>query len=403
MADFTQVGGITTLQNLRTASTERLVEKLHGYAERRPAALCLPSLYTDLFSPAMDTILEELEKVTYIKQIVISVDKADKDEFQHSKERIAKLPQDVTLIWVDGPKIQEFMAKLERHGLETGGPGKGRAVWIGIGYAIASGLVSEVILHDCDIVTYNQDFLARLCWPLMNPHLGFEFVKGYYARVSEKLNGRVMRLFVVPLVNAMIKILGHHPLLEYYRSFRYPLAGEFGMSVELAKTLRMPYDWGIEVSVLAEVYRSTTPKQVAQIDLADQYDHKHQEISAQDASKGLMKMTVDIATAIFRNLAIEGVVMSPGFFTTLSTTYLREAQNAVKIYHAVSKLNDLKFDRHSEQAAVDSFSGAVRLAADKYMKGPLDSPLISNWNRIVAAEPKAGDELLNIVHDDMKG
>jgi glucosyl-3-phosphoglycerate synthase len=69
-----------------------------------------------------------------------------------------------------------------------------------------------------------------------------------------------MRLFVVPLVNAMIKILGNHPLLEYYRSFRYPLAGEFGMSVELAKTLRMPYDWGIEVSVLAEVFRSTTPK-----------------------------------------------------------------------------------------------------------------------------------------------
>lgn len=400
MADFLQNGKITTLQNLRTNTTEGLVAELNRYSKHRPLALCLPSLYTDLFSPAMDNILEILSKVTYVKQVVISVDRANADEFQRSKSRIKNLPQEVSLVWVDGKGIQNIFSRLERHGLETGGPGKGRAVWIGIGYALASGLCSEIVLHDCDIVTYDEDFLARLCWPLMNPHLGFDFVKGYYARVSDKMNGRVMRLFVTPLVNAMIKILGHHPLLQYYSMFRYALAGEFGMSVELAKALRMPYDWGIEVSVLAEVFRSTTHKQVCQVELTDRYDHKHQDLSAHNLEGGLMKMSIDIATAIFRNLATEGVIMSPGFFTTLCTTYLREAQNAVKIYHSLAEFNGLKFDRHSEQSAIDSFAEAIKYAASAYQEGPLATPLISNWNRIAAAEPNIFDELKETVDAD---
>jgi glucosyl-3-phosphoglycerate synthase len=400
MADFTQTGGITTLQNLRTRDIEDMVEELKRFSKRRPTALCLPSLYTDLFSPAMDRILKVLEEVTYITQVIISVDRANAGQFEESKERIKKLPQEVKLIWVDGKRIQGLFSRLERHGLETGGPGKGRAVWIAVGYAIASGRCSEIILHDCDIVTYDLDFVSRLCWPLMNPHLGFDFVKGYYARVSDKLNGRVMRLFVVPLVNAMIKIIGHHPLLEYYRQFRYPLAGEFGMSVELGKALRIPYDWGIEVSVLAEVFRSTTPKQVCQIELTDKYDHKHQDLSAHNPEAGLMKMAIDIATAIFRNLATEGVVMTTGFFTTLCTTYLREAQNMVKLYHSLSELNGLYFDRHAEQSAVDSFANAVRHAATAYQQGPLATPLIANWNRVVAAEPNMFEELLEAVEED---
>jgi glucosyl-3-phosphoglycerate synthase len=348
----------------------------------------------------MDHILEILKNVNFIEQIVISVDRADAEQFEHSKERIKDLPQDVKLVWVDGKRIQGIMTKLERHGLETGGPGKGRAVWIGMGYAIATGRCSELVMHDCDIITYDLDFLARLCWPLMNPHLGFDFAKGYYARVSNKLNGRVMRLFVQPLVNAIIKLVGHHPLLEYYRNFRYQLSGEFGMSVELAKALRMPYDWGIEVSVLAEVYRSTTPKQVCQIELTDKYDHKHQELSPQNPEAGLMKMSIDIATAIFRNLATEGVIMSPGFFTTLCTTYLREAQNMVKLYHSLAELNGLFFDRHAEQTAVDSFAVGIRHAATAYQQGPLATPLIANWNRIVAAEPAIFEDLVEAVETD---
>lgn len=402
MADFAQCGGVTTLQNLRTRELSDLVRELDKFSRKRPAALCLPSLYTDLFSPAMDNILDTLSTVTYLKQVIISLDRANRKQYLEARERIAQLPQDTRLIWVDGERIQSLFTRLDRNGLDTGGPGKGRAVWIAIGLAIATGQCSEVVLHDCDIVTYDQEFLARLCWPLMNPHNGFDFVKGYYARVSDKLNGRVVRLFMSPLVAALIKILGHHPLLEYYRSFRYPLSGEFGMSIELAKALRIPYDWGIEVSVLAEVYRSTTPRQVCQIELTDRYDHKHQDLSAGNPEGGLLKMSIDIATAIYRNLAIEGVIMSPGFFNTLSTTYLREAQNAVKTYHSLAELNGLPFDRHEEQSAVDSFTGAISRAAQIYQQGPLASPLISNWNRVLAAEPNFYEELDEAVRLDFE-
>lgn len=403
MADFTQFGGISTLQNLRTRDTADLVAELQRYAKHRPTALCLPSLYSDLFSPAMDNILSVLEGVDYICQIVIALDRANDEQFSQAKRRIAKLPQHVRLIWIDGDNVQRLLTRLERQGLETGGPGKGRAVWIAIGYAIASGLCTEIVLHDCDILTYTDDFLARLCWPLMNHHLGFDFVKGYYARVSDRMNGRVMRLFVIPLVNAIIKIIGHHPLLEYFRAFRYPLAGEFGMSVEFAKVLRMPFDWGIEMTVLAEVYRSTTAKQVAQIELTDHYDHKHQSLSTDNPEGGLMKMTIDIATSIFRNLATEGVVMSPSFFTTLSTTYLREAQNAVKTYHSLAELNGLPFDRHAEGQAVDSFAGAIKHAAAAYQQGPLATPLISNWNRIIAADPNIFENIVDVIEKDNNG
>ena len=44
--------------------------------------------------------------------------------------------------------------------------------------------------------------LARLCYPVAHPSLGFDFCKGYYARVTEKLNGRVMRLLITPRLRA---------------------------------------------------------------------------------------------------------------------------------------------------------------------------------------------------------
>ena len=400
MSDFAQHGEISTLHDLGTREPADLAAELEKYVRRRPAALVLPSLYGDLFSPAMDNILETLREVHYLRQIIIALDRADSKQFEASRERVSDLPQHVRIVWVDGDRVQEMFAIAERQGLETGGPGKGRAVWIALGYVIASELCTEVLLHDCDILTYSSAFLARLSYPLLSPHLGFEFVKGYYARVSDRLHGRVTRLFVYPLIKAMIKIIGHHPLLEFMRSFRYPLAGEFGMSVELAKNLRIPYDWGLEISVLAEVFRAVKPRQVCQVDLGGNYDHKHQTLSPDNPEGGLMKMAADIASAIFRNLATEGVVMSPGFFSTLRTTFLREAQNSVRTYHTVAELNGLPFDRHHESSAVDAFAVAIKHAAESYIISPLTTQLISNWNRVMAAEPMFFERLVESVELD---
>lgn len=400
MSDFIQFGTIRTLHNIGNRDVGSLNQKLKKYSRNRPMALLMPSLYSDLFSPAMDGILAILRKVEYLDQVVIALDRADARQFKESKEKIAQLPQHVRLVWLDGERIQKMFSVVESFGLETGKPGKGRAVWMALGYVIASERSTQVVLHDCDIITYSEEFLARLCFPLMNPRLGFEFVKGYYPRFSDRLNGRVVRLFVIPLVNALITIIGHHPLLEFLRSFRYPLAGEFGMSMDLAKSLRIPYDWGIEVSVLAEVFRMINPRQVCQVDICDQYDHKHQDLSDDNPEGGLMKMAIDIAVSIIRSLATEGVVMSPSFFSTLRITYLRKAQDAIQTYNGVADLNNLEFDRHSEGRAVEAFATSIRYAGEAYISGPLSQPLITNWNRVISAEPTFLDQLVEAVEQD---
>ena len=47
--------------------------------------------------------------------------------------------------------------------------------------------------------------LAKLFYPVVNPLFNFEFCKGYYPRVADnKMNGRVARLLVFPLLNALL-------------------------------------------------------------------------------------------------------------------------------------------------------------------------------------------------------
>ena len=120
-----------------------------------------------------------------------------------------------------------------------------------------------VATHDCDILNYRRDLLARLCFPTANPNMSYEFAKGYYSRVSDRMHGRVTRLFMAPLMRSMKSVLGAVPLLDYLESFRYPLAGECSMTIELVRANRIPADWGLEVGVLAEVYVVDDAGQVA--------------------------------------------------------------------------------------------------------------------------------------------
>ena len=129
---------------------------------------------------------------------------------------------------------------------------------------------AEVIaLHDCDILTYNKNLLARLVYPIANPLFNFEFCKGYYPRVTEsKINGRVTRLlinpFYLPLNQQLVK-----EYIDYMKSFRYPLSGEFSFRKNLLTDIRIPSDWGIEIGVLSEVYRSNNLARICQVDIAD--------------------------------------------------------------------------------------------------------------------------------------
>lgn len=402
MSDFYQTGVIATLHRLGKNNLDGIEQKLIRYAEERPIALVLPSLYSELEGDALKKIVKELQEIRYIREVIVTLGPASDKEFSAAKSFFSALPQRTRLIWNSGKGIRKIYKAIESENLPTGLEGKGRSVWMAYGYILSRHEFSAIALHDCDIVTYSRDLLARLCYPVTNPSLDYDFCKGFYTRVTDKMHGRATRLLVTPLVRALEKIIGFHPLLVFFDSFRYILAGEFSMDINLAKVNRIPGDWGLEVGTLAEVYRNTSINRVCQVDIADNYEHKHQSLSPEDATKGLHKMCVDICKSIFRTLASEGIVFSDGFFKTLVATYARTAQDMLKRYEDDASINSLFFDRHEEGLAVDTFTKGIKKAAELIMKDPRGAPLIASWDRVTAAIPDILDRIQEAVEEDNK-
>jgi glucosyl-3-phosphoglycerate synthase len=397
MPDFFQTGAVPTLHRLGKLDTPRLERELEGFAQETPIALVLPCHVRELGSPALRGIVRELKQIRYLKQIVVGIDGAKARDWRRARRIFAQLPQKPTLLWNDGPRMQTLLQKLETAELSTGPGGKGRNVWLCFGYVLASEQARMVAVHDCDIVTYSRELLARLCYPVAHPAFGFDFCKGYYTRVTNKLNGRVMRLFVTPLLRALKSILGPHPFLVYLDTFRYPLAGEVSMDIDLVRRNRIPYDWGLEVGMLAEVFRNSAPRAICQAELCDNYDHKHQELSPRDSEKGLNRMAVDIMRSIFRRMASEGIKLDQGLFETLQFAYTRQAEDTLRAYAADAAMNGLEFPRHEEETAVATFAKSIREASRKHVDDSMLWPLIPNWNRVESALPRFLDELNTVV------
>ena len=388
MADFHQNGNITTLHNLRTRGVEELNYELSAFAQTRKMALILPCLYSELETEAMPRILAELSKVTYLHRIIIGLDRADEAQFRHAKEFFKGLNQNHIVIWNDSPRMLEMQARLENLGLAPQEPGKGKNVWSCIGYLIGCADSAVMAIHDCDILTYENEMLARLVYPVANPTFPYQVAKGYYPRVGEgKLNGRVTRLLVSPLLIALKRVIGDRDYLDYLRSFRYPLSGEFAMRTAILPDLRIPSDWGLEIGVLSEAWRNLAPKSVCQVEISDAYDHKHQDLSAEDASTGLSRMSTDICKAIFRKLAADGTVFTPNVFRTLKATYYRSALDLLDGYYNDAKMNGLVIDRHAEEKSIEMFAENIIRAGNVFLDNPHETPFIPTWNRVHAADP----------------
>ena len=152
--------------------------------------------------------------------------------------------------------------------------------------------------------------------------------------------------------------------------------------------------------MLAEVFRNSAARAICQSELAECYDHKHQELSARDPEKGLNKMAVDVAKTIFRVMAAEGIRLDTGLFDTLLSAYVRKAEDTVRHYNADAFINGMTFGRHEEEKAVATFAGSIRAAARAFLADPLGAPLIPNWNRVESALPSFLEELREAVRLD---
>jgi len=401
MGDFYQNGIITNFHNLTKRPVDELEKELISFSKQRPMSLVLPSLFSELEGPALPCIISELKEVPYLSEVVVGLDRADEDQYNHARDFFSELPQHHRLLWNDGPRLHAIDKLLQEKGLAPKEMGKGRNVWYCYGYILASGKASSVAMHDCDILTYDRSMLARLIYPVANPSFNYEFCKGYYARHADgRLNGRVSRLLVTPLIRALKKVLGYDNFLEYLDSYRYPLAGEFSMRADVFNDIRIPSDWGLEIGVLSEVKRNYSTNRLCQVDIADNYDHKHQPLSQSNPNAGLSKMCIDIAKALFRKLATHGVVFNTETFRTIKATYYRIALDFIETYYNDAVMNGLTVDRHEEEVAVELFAENILLAGKQFLENPMETPFIPSWSRVISAVPDILDRIYDAVEED---
>ncbi|ESQ13540.1 MAG TPA: glycosyl transferase [Chromatiaceae bacterium] len=418
MADFHQTPQITTLHALHEAFDNEnylsnLEHKLEQHAKHEHISLLLPSLHSEMSNAGvLDRIIDRISEVRYLASVVIALGGApEESQFQEAKQyfgRLATSQREIRVIWIDGPRIQDLLGQMADREIPTGEKGKGQSVWVTLGYLFARDQANIIALHDCDIVTYNRTMLARLIEPVANPNNDFQFCKGYYARISpteRSMKGRVTRLFVTPFVDTLSSLMAQQQATElqrffdYHRSFKYPLAGEFCFTSDLARGLNIAYDWGLEVATLSQVFDQLTRRQVAQIDLANNYEHKHQELSADDISKGLHRMVVDIAKFYLTYMRSHGIPLDDSYVDMLLHTYYQNALRYIRKYSYDADVNDLNFDLYQEESAASHFRGFLW---DAWMqsKGPQEAKLIPSWNRVAYTFPDIYDRLLEAVEAD---
>jgi glucosyl-3-phosphoglycerate synthase len=301
-----------------------------------------------------------------------------------------------------------MLEEMKQRGITTGERGKGQSVWVALGYLFARDESDVIALHDCDIVTYDRLLLGRLIEPVANPNNAFQFCKGYYARISPNeraMKGRATRLFVTPLVDTVAQLMcqrGHIELERfflYHRAFKYPLAGEFCFTSDLARGINVAYDWGLEVATLSQVYDQLTARQIAQIDLAPNYEHKHQELAPIEGSGGLRRMAVDIAKFYLTYMRSHGVALDDSYVDMLLHTYYQRALKYVRKYSYDADVNALSFNLSEEESAASHFRGFLW---DAWMqsKGPQEAKLLPSWNRVAYVFPDIYDRLRAVVEQD---
>jgi glucosyl-3-phosphoglycerate synthase len=397
MSDFHQSGIVTTLPRLLDRPVEDLEREIATLTRKFPVSLVIPMIPAEMERPALRRILDELCQLRYLESVVVSLNHATRLEYDAAIRYFDRYPGRKVILWSESPAVQQFLARMDDAGLNVGTSGKGRACWLAMGLLLAEEKVDYITFLDADIANFRREMLARLVLPALDPIVDYDFVKAYYARFSDRLHGRVTRLFVSPLLAAFTRLIGADPYIRYLASFRYPLSGEFTIQRDLASRMRLPSDWGLEIVTLFEALRHRAPVRICQVEIADRYDHKHRDLSASDTSRGLNRMAREVGTHLLRTLAAAGVVLAEGLLKSLIAAYQREAEDAVADSFAVAMINGLQYDRHEEEIEVQVFAKALRESIGEFLADPSGPPLVPNWSRVWAGIPEAGPLLMGAV------
>jgi glucosyl-3-phosphoglycerate synthase len=378
MSDFFQHGLISTLHRLGDSPILDRHEPLPGL---EPIVLILPCHYSEIGTAALHGIVKALDEAKFLTRVVISMNGIP-DHLTEDVQRFwSGLNKPHVVLWNDSPTL---LQQLENKGLQFDS-GKGLNLWLAFGWLAAHQSSGTVLVHDCDIVNYNVDLPLALALPVAQ--LGYRFCKGYYSRVGAELFGRVTRLFVIPLVRSLVRVLGHMPLLDFIDSFRYPLSGEYSMSFDTAMNLPIESGWALEIGSLCELHRNLDPKAICQVDLAMLYDHKHQKLDPAQRGKGLLRTASEIAGSLLIHLEREGSLLDAKTLTSVLETYQTVSNDFVRRYQDVANLNALPFDLVRETRAALAFSETLSDVCANFLRGHKAHSL-PPWRRILQSEWK---------------
>jgi len=371
---------------LRVSALEKVVT---GHSQERPAALLIPALASEMEGSAWLRTLAEIRGAFFLKEVVLALGRATPDDYARARSDLGKLPQRTAVVWPESENLSPVFENAAPR-LNIGQPGKGRDVWIALGYILGSGRVHAVALNDADVTTYTREIPLRLLAPVLHPDLSYSFTKGYYARVSGSfMAGRATRLLVTPLVSILVRE-NFLPSLRAIGAMRYALAGEFAMTAELASAIPIPRDWGLEVGIVSSVAKALPFEKICQADLCDNYEHKHQELHPENTTKGLNRMAVEVTAALLRE--VDKVPEN------LVGAYREQALAMIPKYKADALASGLSYDLDKEMEALETFVGAVEHALGP-ASGEIPGPLPA-WNSVEDIIPGLQDAIVEAVVKD---
>ncbi|MCG6946613.1 MAG: hypothetical protein LJE87_14870 [Deltaproteobacteria bacterium] len=374
MSFFAQKHTKITAFHLVSPHPEDMTEKLLFHSKWKKAVLVVPLLATEYTEeenrPVFENIVEHLSKVEYLSRIIFGLDGASDQEANELAEILRTHGLTNFLIQHNnGPGFASIYEKLTEAGFAIDQPGKGRNMFLSFGIALALGAQCIGVV-DADIRTFDHKMIDRLFYPVVV--LNYQFSKAFYARLkNDQLYGRAKRLLLDPLLIALKrkftdtqedKVLR---IVDFLLNFHYQLSGEVAFENSLLRRMHFATNWGVEIFTLIEVYRKAST--IAQVEVLDgPYDHKHQPISVEDASRGIHKMGVDIVTTLLNALVIEeGLEISDHFIRDLTLTYLDVADQLIKMYADNAAFSGLRYDRNEEEYTVRTvFKDAILLAGD---------------------------------------
>jgi len=347
MSDFAQHGLIATLQRLNESHLDTIERELEEFAQQKPIALVLPCHARDLMQPALAHIIAELREAPWLGEVVVSLNGLTCDFVGHAEHLFDSFDCPTKVLWNDlEPKVGSVLKW-----------GKGANFRAAIAFLSGGSSARIIASQDCDVISFRRTDLARLCYAVAHPKMGYSFAKAYYSRVTDRLHGRVSRLFLQPLLHAVIRVAGHQPLIDFLLSFRYPLAGEVAMTRELAQALPVSEGWGLELAHLCQVFRTIDPRKICQVD-GGAYDHKHQP-----ATSALADMAGEIARELFGQIAQEGLPSAAAFHSAVAIAYRDEAEHALHRSASLALINGLSFDPEVESEIVATFAARLESTA----------------------------------------